>query len=370
MIALPVLVLLLAPAPEPRSLDSPEAVPQREQAATSETSSPPGSLAPEQPPEIEPEPTQEALAHLDRAFDLEVAGDLESAEAESSVAIALAPDDPAAYLARAQIRMKLSEAPTHEGNEPSARRARAALLRLAAEDVTAYLERSGLPPEDRVFLETRRDALLRDADALEPPAEPVAPLPPTEPIEPIEPRSAPSRRHATARDGDPRRRTSTLVGSGAALSTAAVGLFAASLQIRQTCRADGLCAVEWHARPSRLVPGIVLSAMGSSSLVLGLMDAPALARPRPRRIVGITTVTLGSLATVVGTVTAALVGSRWAAPVSPSDDGALRSTQALGNASAASFSAALPLLGAGLSAWIGGRRRADHERRLGHAWHR
>jgi putative copper export protein len=91
-------------------------------------------------------------------------------------------------------------------------------------------------------------------------------------------------------------------------------------------------------------------------------------RARPRRAVIGSTIALGTAAALLGTITGGLVGARWSAPASPSDDAALGTTQALGNVSVASFTAALPLLSAGLTAWIRGRieRPSRHMARRGH----
>jgi len=143
-----------------------------------------------------------------------------------------------------------------------------------------------------------------------------------------------------------------LVATGAVLGATAAGLASASLQIRQACGDDGLCSVTWQTRPAFLAPAAVATALSSSALVLGVASAPALARPRIRRTVLITTTTLGSTAAVVGALTGGLARARWVAPLSPSDDGPLGTTQALANTSAASFALALPLVSAGLTAWL------------------
>jgi hypothetical protein len=291
-------------------------------------------------------PQHDALEHLERAQELEAAGDLDSAEAEVSTAISLQPEDAPPYLVRAQILMALAERAA--GDASAARRARAALLRLAARDVDAYIEHAELPSDGVAWFEARRQALLRDAQALDPPT----PRPVVVEPEPVVPVVIPS---PGDRDFDPRRRTITLVTTGALNGAAAVGLAAASLHIEQRCSADALCGARWQAQPSLLAPAAVLAALGTTSVVLGIASAPGLDRSRPRRAVIGSTVALGSAAVLLGTITGALASARWSAPVSPSNDAALGTTQVLGNVSVASFTAALPLLSAGLTAWIRGR---------------
>lgn len=309
---------------------------------------------PEAPPEIDgpigvPEPRHDALEHLDRAHEREAAGELEAAEAEVSIAISLEPAEAPPYLVRAQIRVALAD--RHAGDDPADRRARAALLRLAAEDVEAYVAHARLPSDGVEWYQTRKAALLREAEALDPPPAEVGPVP--DPATPT--RVDPRPRRSTGRDAEPRRRTGALVGTGALASGAAVGLAATSLFIRQRCDVEGYCRAHWGARAPIVAPAAVLATLGTASLVAGLATAPALARPGPRRAVQATGLAVGAAAVVLGTITGALVGARWSAPASPSDDAALGVTQALGNVSAASFTAALPLLGAGITASIRAR---------------
>lgn len=311
---------------------------------------------PEDPPV---EPSLDAMEHLTRAQELKAAGSLGPAEAEVSVAISLQPRDAAAYLERAQIRMALAE--TSQGDDLWIRRERAALLRQAAQDVGAYLEHAQLAPENVTWFESRQEALLREADALDPPAPEPAPAPRPEP-EPVpttlEPAIDPG-----LRDTDHRRRSRALWGTGAVLGAGAAGLAAASLAIEQDCNGPlGTCSVRWRAHTPYLAPAVALSALGTTSIVLGVLDSPGLDRPRTRKIATTTTLVLGSTATALGTVTAAIAGALYRAPISPSDDAGLRTNQAIANASATSFAVAIPLLSAGLTAWLGSRRaqRSTH----------
>lgn len=338
--------------------DEPGSAVDGEAEAPPEVEAPPDTEAPTAVPEpVEPPPTavprHDALEHLDRAHEREAAGELEAAEAEVSIAISLEPGEAPPYLVRAQIRVALAD--RHVGDDPADRRARAALLRLAARDVEAYVEHAQLPSDGAEWYQTRKTALLREADALDPATPMVGPepVPEVEPTAPVEPRPRPRRR--TSLDVEPWQRTGALVGTGAVAAGAAVGLSAASLFIRQRCDVDGYCGVHWGARAPIVAPAAVLATLGTASIVAGLATAPALDRPGPRRAVIAGGFALGATAAVLGTITAALVGARWSAPVSPSDDAALGTTQALGNVSAASFTAALPLLGAGVTAWIRGR---------------
>lgn len=306
---------------------------------------------PEAPPDEPEEPDEsasEALVHLGRAQDLRAAGDLDSAEAEVSVAISLQPDDAAAYLERAQIRVAMAD---QAGSDDAAhRRAHAGLLRQAAQDVLAYLEHAELDAQGVTWFEARRDALLREADALDPPApvaEPAAEIEaePPAPVLPPPPR----------RDVDVHGRSAALLSTGVVASAAAVGLAAASVRVEQRCQPSGPCSARWDPQPPLLAPAMVLAALGSTSVVLAVAGAPSLERRRVRVAVGSSTIALGSVAAVLGTITGALAGARWGGPISPSDDTSLGTTQALANASVASFTAALPLLGAGVTTWVRGR---------------
>lgn len=297
-------------------------------------------------PAARPEPQHDALEHLARAQDLEAAGELDAAEAEVSTAISLQPDDGPPYLVRAQIRMALAE--RSPGDDPAARRARAGLLRLAAQDLEAYVEHAALPSDGDAWFLARREALLREAAALEPDPAPVpAPAP-----EPIPTGARPER---STGDVGPRARTGAWVGTGAVAAAAGVGLAAASLRIEQRCTPDGYCGARWQPRAPFLAPAAVLATLGTTAIVVGLATAPALDRPRPRRAVMASGLALGATAAMLGTITGALAGARWSSPISPSDDAALGVTQTLGNTAAASFAAALPLLGAGITAWARGR---------------
>lgn len=336
--------------------DEPGSVVDGEAEAPTAVEAPPDAEAPTAVPEpVEPPPAaaprHDALEHLDRAHEREAAGELEAAEAEVSIAISLEPGEAPPYLVRAQIRVALAD--RHTGDAAADRRARAALLRLAARDVEAYVEHAQLPSDGAEWYQTRKVALLREADALDPPMPMVGPepVPEVEPTAPVDPRP----RRRTSIDVEPWQRTGALVGTGAVAAGAAVGLSTTSLFIRQRCDVDGYCGVHWGARAPIVAPAAVLATLGTASIVAGLATAPALDRPGPRRAVLAGSFALGATAAVLGTITAALVGARWSAPVSPSDDAALGTTQALGNVSAASFAAALPLLGAGATAWIRGR---------------
>ncbi|MCA9709493.1 MAG: hypothetical protein KDK70_26890 [Myxococcales bacterium] len=297
-------------------------------------------------------PSASALDHLARAQALEAEGALGPAEAEVSVAIALQPEDPAAYLARAQIRMAMAERIADD--DEWARRAKATLLRQAADDVGAYRQRAGLAPDSATFFEARQHALLRDAEALDPPPElepePEPPAPEPRPIV-VEP---PVR---AGRDADHRRRSRALWGSGIALGLGGAALAAGGFGIEQACGPDdGPCRARWRARPAYLAPAVALTALGTASIVLGVLDAPGLDRPSARGATRTGTLVLGGTAAALGVVTAAVAGGRMFAPADPSDDRGLGLTAALGNASASSFAVALPLLSAGLTAWLGARR--------------
>lgn len=315
-------------------------------------------------PSVRPatEPHHDALEHLLRAQQHEASGMLEAAEAEASTAIALQPDDAPSYLVRAQIRMGMAD--RMQGEDAATLRSKATLLRLSADDVASYLEYAELPRDGAAWFESRRQGLLRDAEALDPVApepriEPVRLDPPPEPALSIAPEIAPPRDH------DGRRRTAALVSTGAVAGAAAVGLSAASLHIEQRCAADGLCAVRWQPQASLLAPAVALAAIGTTSIVVGLATSPAMDRAGPRRAVIGTTIGLGSAAAVVGTITGALAGAQWFAPVSPSDTAALGTTQTLSNVAVASFAAALPLVSAGITAWVRGRRHRETTRMAG-----
>lgn len=297
-------------------------------------------------------PQHDAFEHLERAHQLEAAGELDAAEAEVSTAISLQPDDAPAYLVRAQLRMSLAD--RYMGADPAARRARAVLLRLAAGDVGAYVEHAELPSDGVAWFRARQEALLREADALEP-LEPEPELGP-------EPEPAVASPTRSSVDMGPQRRTGALVGTGAVAAGAGVVLAAASLRIEQRCALEGPCGVRWQVRAPFLAPAAVLATLGTTSIVLGLATAPALDRPGPRRAVLASGLALGATAAVLGTITGALAGARWSAPISPSDDAALGVTQTLGNVAAASFSAALPLLSAGVTAWVRGRTARPSQR--------
>jgi len=154
---------------------------------------------------------------------------------------------------------------------------------------------------------------------------------------------------------EPWQRTGALVGTGAVAAGAAVGLAATSLAIRQRCDLDGYCGASWQIRAPMAAPAAVLTALGSTTIAIGLAGAPALDRRGPRRAVLASGLALGAAAAVLGTITGALAGTRWSTPASPSNDPALGVTQALGNTSAAGFTAAVPLLTAGVTAWVRGR---------------
>jgi Tetratricopeptide repeat len=327
--ALGLLFLMAAPAPppeapasEPTSMATPEA---------------PGELPLPAPPQ------HDAFEHLERAHQLEAAGDLDAAEAEVSTAISLQPDDAPAYLVRAQLRMSLAD--RYMGADAAERRARAVLLRLAAGDVGAYVEHAELPSDGVAWFRARREALLREAEALDPPAPEPAPEP--------EPTVASPTRSSS--DVGAQRPRGAWIGTGAGAAGAGAVLAAASLRIEQRCTNEGPCGVRWQVRAPFMAPAAVLATLGTTSIVLGLAAAPALDRPGPRRAVLATGLALGATATALGTITGALAGARWHAPASPSDDASLGVTQTLGNVAAASFSAALPLLSAGVTAWVRGR---------------
>jgi hypothetical protein len=250
--------------------------------------------------------------------------------------------------------MALAERSTSD--DSAAHRARAGLLRLAAQDLGAYIERASLPSDGVAWFRARQEALRRDADALDPPVAEVEPE-----LEPV-PEAGPAIPSGPLVDEAPRRRASALVGTGAVAAAAGVGLAAASLRIEQRCSIDGYCGARWQARPSLLAPAAVLTSLGTTAIVLGLARAPALERSGPRRAVMASGLALGATATVLGTITGALAGARWSAPVSPSDDASLGVMQALGNTSAASFAAALPLLSAGITALVRGRLARPSER--------
>lgn len=372
-----VLALLGAGPPAP---SEPEPEPNPEPNDSSAEPSVPGaeddSAAPEVPLPAEPsEPgeaqteaevdddaatEQRALEHLRRAQQLVSDGDRRSAEAEVSAAIALSPSDAALYLERAQVRVGLADEAATQGG-PQARRARAALLRAAAEDVAAYIRHASLDADGRAWFEARKTTLLREADALDPPAdeaEPAAPEPP--PPEPAPP--------AVARTDDPgaaavdaKRRSSTaLLATGSVLAAGGSGLAASSLQIERRCDSDMLCSVKWRPRAPLLGPAVALGLLGTSAVVVGALRAKRLDDRGRRRAVG-TTLGFGAGAVVAGSVFAAVAGSQWRAPLSPSDDGAIMGTQRLANASAASFAVALPLLSAGLSVWLRHRLRSPTE---------
>jgi hypothetical protein len=342
-----------ADTPDESVPEQPEPSPTVEAPAPLGPSAPPGALETETTELADAEARRDnALEHLSRAQALEAAGDLESAEAEVSVAVALDPTDATSYLARAQIRMQMAQ---HVGDDddPAYLRRRSALLRQAASDVSSYLEHAELSPDSRQWFEARRDGLLRDAEALEPApvAEPAPTVAAAEPIIPTAPVVVAPR--SVRRTG----RTAAWVSTCAVLGATAAGLAATSLRIQQSCSAEGLCAVRWQMRPALLAPAMALTALGTSAIVLGVASAPAMARPRVRSIVGTTTLAVGGAATVVGAVTASLARARWTSPLSPSADAPLRTTQSLANASMASFAVALPLLSAGLTAWLQSRRR-------------
>lgn len=289
------------------------------------------------------EPQQGALDHLERAQELEAAGELEAAEAEVSLAISLQPDDAPPYLVRAQIRIGLAD--RSERDEPAARRSRAALLRSAAEDLGTYVEHAELQSDGVAWFRAHQQALLREADALD--SSEVAEPAPTPTIT-TEPTAHPI-------DDEPQLPAGAWIGTGAVAAGAAVGLVAAGLRIEQRCTPADDCTARWRAQAPLLAPGATLAALGTTAIVVGLAKAPALERARPRRAVIATGVALGATAIVLGTITGAFTGVRWAV-VSPADDAALGITQTLGNTAAASFTAALPLLGAGITAWVRGHK--------------
>lgn len=329
------LAALLAAPPPPPTVDAAD---------------PPPVPAPAPEPEPEPtvgvpppvEPQQGALEHLDRAQQLEAAGELEAAEAEVSAAIASQPDDAPPYLARAQIRVALADRSL--GDDAAARRARARLLRLAAEDLATYVEHATLASDGVAWFRAREQALVRDAEALEP-TELVGPAEPTEPA----PTGA-----SPGLDDPPRSHAGAWIGSGAIAAATGVGLMTAGLRIEQRCPPDAACTARWSPRAELLAPATVLAALGTASLAIGLAKAPALERAGPRRAVIASGLALGATAAVLGTILGAFTGVRWAV-VSPADDAALGTTQTLGNTAAASFTAAVPLLGAGLTASIRAR---------------
>jgi hypothetical protein len=315
--------------------------------------------APIEPP-LAVAPRRDAIEHLARAHEHEAAGDLDAAEADVSTAIALGPDEASSYLARAQIRMSIAD--RHASEDPAAQRARAALLRLAAQDVGRYIELARLPADDVAWFRARQEALLREAEALDP--RPVVvtrpelePVPVPVPVPDVD--TSPVTRPRRSRiDLGPRQRTGAWIGTGSV--AAAVGLAGAALHIEQRCAEH--CSVRWRPNLPMLVPAAVLATLGTTSIAVGLAGAPALDRRGPRRAVIASGFALGVTAVVLGTITAAVAGARWSAPASPSDDASLAVMQALGNASAASFTAALPLLGAGTTAWIRGRAVRSSER--------
>lgn len=331
------LFLVVAPAPPP---EAPATEPATEPAAVA---------TPHAPSEVPlpVAPQHDAFEHLERAHQLEAAGDLDAAEAEVSTAISLQPDDAPAYLVRAQLRMALAD--RYTGEDAATRRARAVLLRLAAGDVGAYVEHAELPSDGVAWFRARREALLREADALEPPAPAPAPGPDRAPAPAV---ASPT---GSSSDVGPQRRSGALLGTGAVAAGAGVVLAAASLRIEQRCALEGPCGVRWQVRAPFMAPATLLAALGTTSIVLGLATAPALDRPGPRRAVLASGLALGATAAALGTVTGALAGARWSAPASPSDDASLGVTQTLGNVAAASFGAALPLLSAGVTAWVRGR---------------
>jgi hypothetical protein len=333
----------LATEPLDRVLDEPSAAVEPDAPVEPDPSI--GVPEPALPPPVT-EPQHDALEHLARAQERDAAGELEAAEAEAATAISLAPDEAPPYLVRAQIRMKLAD--RFAGDDPADQRARATLLRLAAQDVGAYVEHAELASDGVAWYRARQDALLREAEALDPPVV-VRPEPEPAPI-PVKR----SKRRA-ALDIEPWQRTGALVGTGAVAAGAAVGLAATSLAIRQSCDVDGYCRAHWQVRPPFLAPAAVLATLGTTSIAIGLARAPALERRGPRRAVIASGFALGATAAVLGTITAALAGARWSAPASPSNDASLGVTQALGNASAAGFTAAVPLLTAGVTAWVRGR---------------
>lgn len=327
---------------------------------------PSDGAAPIEPP-LAVEPRHDALEHLARAHEHEAAGDLDAAEADVSTAIALEPEEASSYLARAQIRMSLAD--RHASDDPAAQRARAALLRLAAQDVGRYVELARLPSDDVAWFRARQEALVREAEALDPPPPVVVTRPEIEPVPVPDPEgvAGPGEgRRRTRIDLGPRQRAGAWIGTGSVAAAAAVGLAGGALHIEQRCDAER-CGVRWRPNLPLLVPAAALATLGTTSIAVGLAGAPALDRPGPRRAVLASGFALGATAVVLGTITAAVAGARWSAPVSPSDDASLGVLQALGNASAASFTAALPLLGAGTMAWIRGRARSSEQlaRRLG-----
>ncbi|MEM9462326.1 MAG: hypothetical protein AAGF11_49720 [Myxococcota bacterium] len=323
-----------------------------------------------------------AMEHLARAQELAATGALSLAEAEASVAISLQPHDAAAYLERAQLRLVMAD--QIQDDARWAHRARAGLLRLAADDVDSYLRYAELTAESETWFQARRQAIRREADALDPPTPtPAAPFPEPEPEpEPVRPTTTPSPAATSAttsattsardpqpRDTDHRRRSRALLSSGAIMGAGAAGLAAASLRIEQACaqteQTGPSCQIRWRAQAPLLAPAAVLTALSTTSVVLGVLDAPGLDRPRVRRATSATTLALGSTAAALGVITGAIAAAQWYAPLSPSDDRALSTTQTLANTSAASVAIALPLLSAGLTAWLRARRsQSDGARAL------
>lgn len=345
------LVAPIATEPSAPAIDEPSAAQPEASVPTDEPLEVP---LPIDPP-LAAEPQHDALEHLARAHEREAAGELHAAEAEASTAISLDPDEASPYLVRAQIRMKLAD--RHLTDDPADQRARATLLRLAAQDVGAYVEHAALASDGVAWYRARQEALLREAEALDPPAMVKPELEPE-----LEPEPVPRSTRRSAFDVEPWQRTGALVGTGAVAAAAAVGLAATSLSIRQSCDLEGYCRAHWLVRSPMLAPAAVLATLGTTAIAVGLARAPALDRSGPRRAVIASGFALGATAVVLGTITGALAGGRWLAPASPSHDASLGVTQALGNVSVAGFTAAVPLLTTGVTAWVRGRLARSSDR--------
>lgn len=336
---------------------------------------------PDPEPEPEPEPGEDvgqeppavapAITHLERAQASQGEGDLETAEAEASSAIASDPRMGPAYLLRAQIRADMAAAIAEDLSAPSQRR-RASLLRSAADDIDAYVEVAGLPADAEAFFTTRRDALRRDADALDPRDAPAGPERPStsEPLKPPPIHRLPAEplREPLVDELRPTRWSQTAVILGSAAAAIAAGTGAASLRVEQRC--GTLCSASFMRRGGLLGPSIGLAALGAAAVPFGAAawiratDAPG---RRRWRTAGIVMVAASGVAIVAASITGGLAQRSWGNDV-PSSDGDLMTTQRLANATVSLLAPAPTLLSTGLVALILTRRGAGRGRAPLGAW--
>lgn len=363
MVTLPRPILAAPPPPvdEPAT-DTPPAE-AREAAAPVEAA---------EPDDAPPKPqTRSAMEHLELAHELRGGDNLAQAEAEVSAAIAVDPHLGTAYLARAQIRSDMAEALADDPSMPASRE-RAALLRAAAADLETYKDVAELADDAAAFFDARRDALLRTADAIDPPPLPAReeepePEPEPDPATALLAALSPVPGLPTPADDPPPPgwpRATSIVGGIAAIGASAFA--SGALVIRQGCGADGLCAAAWERRPALLAPAAVLAGLGVAAAPLGAYAwSSRAATRRPGRIAGITLLSLSGVTSVIAIVTGSLASGRWRTAF-PSDADELRAIQSLANTAGAAIAPTPTLLGAGIAALLGARR-AGRERDRGRA---